>query len=192
MFYIWIDTQIRPGVAQVAGARVRNLATMSINEAVLDVLSREGVGYDDLITFERDGSGEIRALRTNMAGVNALKAEVSAEVLRRVESINRSDLAIPIGNLSSNRLLMGRGPRIGVRIVPIGAVTADLENNFSAAGINQTQHQIVMNLDFHMGVLTMSQNTDVTVRAQVVIAETIIVGKVPDAYAGFGDVFRQG
>jgi len=189
LIYIWVDTQIRPGVIQVADARVRNLTTMAINDAILDVLSRESVGYNDLITFERDGNGEIRALLTNMAGVNTLKTEVSAEALRRVEGINLSDLAIPLGNLTNVRLLMGRGPRIGVRIVPVGALTADLENEFSSAGINQTRHQIFMSLNFHMTVLTMAQSIDVTIDSRVMIAETIIVGNVPDMYADIGRVF---
>ena len=184
--YIWTDTKIRPVVQQLANARVHNLASVAANNAINDVLARQSVQYNDLISLEKDINGEIRALQTNMAKINTLKTEVCTEVLHRVDTINRSDLSIAIGSITNSKLLAGRGPRISVRLVPVGAVDARFENVFSAAGINQTRHQIIMYITVNMSVLTMAQSVDMSVSSQMVIAETIIVGDVPNTYASFG------
>jgi len=94
-------------------------------------------------------------------------------------------LRIAMGSITRSKLLAGRGPKINVRLVPIGAVDARFENVFTAAGINQTHHQIVMYITVDMSVLTMAQSADMNVTAQMVIAETVIVGDVPNTYAQF-------
>ena len=178
-FWIWTDTRLRPAALTLAEARVRNIATEAINDAILSVIERESVDYATLVIFDRDSNGEIQALQTNMVSINRLKTEVSNEVLLHITNINRSELQIPMGNLTENPLLFGRGPNVNVRIVPVGSVTADFENVFSTAGINQTRHQIFANITIRMNILTMSRSEEIIVTANMVIAETVIVGNVP-------------
>jgi len=182
-FYIWIETQIRPIVQELANSRVRNLASTAINGAMADVLARENVDYNDLITLEKDANGSITAIKTNMIAVNRLKTEVCTAVLHKIQQIKRSDLSVPLGNVFKNEMMSGRGPDITVRLVPHGSAIANFQNVFSEAGINQTRHQIVMDIEIEMGILTVGRSLDITLDSQIVVAETIIVGDVPKAYA---------
>ena len=187
LFYIWTDTKIKPIVEQMAVTRVHYLAGQSINEAINDVMSEEAFAYGDLIFFEKDIEGRISAIKTNVAGINKLKANISRQVLDRIENIESSELRVPIGSVFRNDLLTGRGPSIQVRLIPIGSVNVHLENVFTSAGINQTRHQIIMVIRVDMGVAAWGNTVETQVTSDVVVAETVIVGNVPDFYSSIGD-----
>jgi sporulation protein YunB len=187
LFYIWTDSKISPIVAQMAVTRVHYLAGQSVNEAINDVMVQKALDYGDLILFERDVEGRVSAIKTNVTGINKLKTDVSRQVLDRIENIEKSELSIPFGSIFRNDLLMARGPRVQVRLIPIGSVYANLENIFTAAGINQTRHQIVMIIRVDMSVAAWGNNVETHVISEVVVAETIIVGSVPEYYLNIGD-----
>jgi len=183
----WVQTHLRPIISHMAEVRVEYLAVKAMNEAVNRKIIQDNVGYDSLIYFEKDIYGQITALKTNMIGVNRLKTEIVEDVLASLSKISHSELAIPLGNLTGADILSGRGPRIPIRIVPLGVVEANFSNEFGSAGINQTRHQIMMEIHVDVSVLFPGYSADKKVTTQVCVAETVIVGNVPDSYLNFGD-----
>ncbi|MDR0381729.1 MAG: sporulation protein YunB, partial [Oscillospiraceae bacterium] len=184
--FVWAEAKIRPYAAQMALSRVHILATGEINRAVDDIVSMENLQYGDLVYFEKNVTGQITALKTDMAKVNHLKAAVTQRVLDRLRSTDTEELSIPLGNIINGDLLSGRGPSIPVRIVPVGMVDSGFLSSFTSAGINQTRHQIIMRIDVTIGVLLPGVQEETHVEAQVNIAETILVGSVPESYLQFG------
>ncbi|MDR1158275.1 MAG: sporulation protein YunB [Oscillospiraceae bacterium] len=184
--FVWAEAKIRPYTAQMALSRVHTLATGEINRAVDDIISAENLQYGDLIYFEKDVTGQITALKTDMVKINRLKAAVTQRVLDRLRSTDTEELSIPLGNIINGDLLSGRGPSIPVRIVPVGMVDSGFLSSFTSAGINQTRHQIIMRIDVTIGVLLPGVQEETHVEAQVNIAETILVGSVPESYLQFG------
>jgi sporulation protein YunB len=171
----------------MATVRVDYLATKAINEAITETIERDGVSYDSIVIFEKDIYGQITALKTNMLTVNRFKANVTNEVLDAVESIGAPDLGIPVGNVINGDLFSGRGPEIPIRILPLGTASADFQNVFTAAGINQTRHEIMMEVTVNISVLMPGYSAETAVKVQVAVAETVIVGDVPETYANFED-----
>jgi sporulation protein YunB len=171
---------IRPIMAEMARVRVNRLASQVINQAITEKIS--GISYNDLVVFEKDIYGQITALKTDTVTVNRFRSEIAAAVLNALEKADTSGIAIPVGNLINGDLFGGRGPRIPLKIVPLGTVSAQLGNQFSDAGINQTRHQIMMDVAVSITVLLPGYNVDTEVTAQVSVAETVIVGEVPDSY----------
>ena len=188
------ENHLRPMIAQLARVRVDYLATSAVNDAIMDKITSANVDYGSLVHFEKDIYGNITALKTDIVSVNRLKADIMSDVLERLEHIGTSELAIPLGNVINGELFSGRGPKIPVRIVPLGTVTAGFSNVFTAAGINQTRHQIIMDVEVEISVLLPGYAESVTVKTQVNIAETVIVGAVPESYTHFeeaGDIFSR-
>ena len=183
IFIMLAQSRMRPQVEQLAGSRAHYLAAQAINEAVTEAIARMEITYDDLIHFEKDDAGRITALKTDMVMANRVKAGIHAATLQKIEGLSKSDIQIPIGNLLDSDLFAGRGPSIKVRLVPVGIVDVAFSNQFSEAGINQTRHQILMDIKTELGVLLPGSSVTQSVSTQVCIAETIIVGAVPDAYA---------
>ena len=188
----FVNRHLRPTMIQVARVTVDQHASRVINDAITRRISEEEVSYGNLVFFEKDLQGRITALETNIVAINRLKVGITEDVLAELEKTDTSRLSIPLGNLLGSDFLSGRGPGIGFRIVPLGTVETSFSNEFTAAGINQTRHQIMINLTIDISVLLPGYTDSTQVTTQVCIAETVIVGEVPDRYFSAGDLFGWG
>ena len=177
---IFATIQMRPILVSLATTRVSNMVNRIVSEAVSG-----NITYSDLITFEKDNEGRITAIYSNMAAFNRLQSNILDIILVRIDQVSARDLSIPVGSLTGSVLLAGRGPRISVRMESVGSSSANFENEFTSAGINQTKHQIVLNIDVAVSILLPGFSAATTVSNAVTVAETVIVGSVPDTYTYF-------
>lgn len=178
-------TQMRPILTSLATTQVSNMVNRIVSEAVDEAIDSGNITYSDLITFEKDNEGRITAIYSNMAAFNRLQSNILDIILARIDQVSARELSIPVGSLSGSVLLAGRGPRISVRMESVGSSSANFENEFTSAGINQTKHQIVLNIDVAVSILLPGFSTATTVSNSVTVAETVIVGSVPDTYTYF-------
>ena len=177
-----MDEKLSPVVQNVAGYRLRVFATKTINDAVTEELEREDISYASLVTISRDKDGAVTDIQTDVLRVNRLQAGVTEKIVQTLDEPQSRELSIALGSLTGLQMLAGRGPMVRFHITPLGAVETRIENQFESAGINQTLHRIML-------VVTMdaaASNSLCRVPAQVVtsvcIAETVIVGEIPQAY----------
>jgi len=188
-----LETRLRPAVAAMAETRARNIATREIHLTVIEKLSgvdgSAAISYNDIVEIDQSESGSIEAIRTNIQLVNLLQSELMVRINERIWQISAHDISIPAGNLSGLQILMGRGPNIPIRLVPVGDAEVEMLHNFTSAGINQTRHQILLEITTNIEILIPTGNTYVQVITQIPVAETIIVGSVPDTYMNVGGNF---
>ena len=144
---LFATTQMRPLLTSLATTRVSNTVNRIVSEAVDEAIESGNISYSDLITFEKDKDGRITAIYSNMAAFNRLQSKILDIILARIDQVSARELSIPLGSLTGSVLLAGRGPRISVRMESVGSSSARFENEFTSAGINQTKHQIVLNID---------------------------------------------
>ena len=159
--------------------------------AVNDTVSSGEIQYDSLIHFEKDNEGRITALETDMAEFNRIQAQIVSDVLARMSEVSTTELAIPLGTLSGVTLLAGRGPSIRIRMQFVGSSTARFENEFTEAGINQTKHRIMLTVDVSVSILLPGVKAYTKVSNTFSVAETIIVGTVPDSYVHFNGSYEE-
>ena len=178
-------TQMKSMLTRMATSRVTNTVNQIVLESVNMAVDSGQFEYDRMISFEKDNEGRITAVKSNMPEFNRLQSYILREVLDRIDHVSSRDLSIPLGSLSGSALLAGRGPRITVRMESVGASTARLENEFVSAGINQTKHQVRLNIDVSVSILLPGFSTATKVSNSVVVAETVIVGSVPETYTNF-------
>ena len=176
---------MRPIIVSLATARVSNAVNRIVVDAVRDAIDSGRVDYNVLIHLEKDETGRVAALESNMAAFNRLRSQIADEILRRLSEVSTSELSIPVGTLTGSTLLAGRGPCIRVRMQAVGSASAAFRNQFTAAGINQTRHQIFLDVDVYMSILLPGMKTSTRVSNEIAVAETVIVGGVPDTYTYF-------
>ena len=184
-FYMFslFETRMKPAIDTIAQTRARNIAVREINLAVAEKLAfGNEVSYNDLIEVDKSADGSVEAIRTNIQLVNLLKAELMLLINERIWHIETQEISIPVGNLSGMQLLAGRGPEIPIRLIPAGDAEVEMLHNFTSAGINQTKHQISLDIRTNVEIIMPTGNTSVQVATQIPIAETIIVGSVPTTY----------
>lgn len=177
--------QMRPLLASLATTKVSNTVTRIVSEAVYQAIEDGEIRYDGLVTFEKDETGRITAVRSNMAAFNHLQADILDTILTRIDQVSARELSIPVGTLTGFSLLAGRGPRISVRMESVGSSEANFHNEFVSAGINQTKHQIILTVDVSVSILLPGFTTATKVSNSFIVAETVIVGSVPDTYTYF-------
>lgn len=182
---IYGSIQMRPILERMAVTRVSNTVNRIVSEAVNEAITNGTISYDRLISFEKDTEGHITAVHSNMAAFNQLQAEILDIVLARIEQVSARELSIPIGSLTGTPLLAGRGPRIRMRMESIGSSSAEFQNQFETGGINQTRHQIILEINVSVSILLPGFTTATKVSSAVTVAETVIVGAVPETYTYF-------
>lgn len=181
-----VSSQLRPLLENLAVTRASNAVNRIVMEAVDEAIQNGSISYEQLISFEKDGNGAIAAVHSNMAACNRLQAEILDIILERISQVSARELSIPIGTLSGFSLLAGRGPRITVRMESLGSSSAKFKNEFYSAGINQTNHRIILYIDVSISILLPGFTTATKVSNAVTVAETVIVGNVPETYTYFG------
>ena len=182
---VYATAQLRPLLESMATTRVSNTVNRIVFEAVNEAIESGEITYDQLISFEKDNDGRITAVHSNLAACNRLQVEILDIILARIDQVSARELSIPVGSLTGSALLAGRGPRIKVRMESVGSSSARFENEFSSAGINQTNHRIVLHIDVSVAILLPGFTTATEVSNAVTVAETVIVGTVPDTYTYF-------
>lgn len=173
-------------IRELAQTQVVNTTSDLINDAIDRQIEDGKIQYDRMVYFEKDLDGKITALKTNMSEVNRLKTDILNLINDEILSLSTEDLGIPVGSLILPEFLAGRGPDIPVEILSIRNSDASFTSHFSEAGINQTLQQINMHVSVDVTVLVLGQTDSFTVTSQVIVAETIIVGDVPDTYLKTG------
>ena len=173
----------------LAQTQVQNSTSDLINDAIDTQIASGDIQYDRIVYFEKDLNGRITALKTNMSEVNRLKTSILNTINDEILAMDTADLGIPIGSMFLPELLAGKGPAIPVEIIAIRNSEATFSSNFSEAGINQTLQQLVMQISVDVSVLVLGDTSSFTVTSQVVVAETIIVGDVPETFLQTGGLY---
>ena len=169
-------------IRALAQTQVTNTTSDLINDAIDRQIEDGTIQYDRMVYFEKDLEGRITALKTNLSEVNRLKTNILNLINDEILALSTDDLGVPLGNLFLPEFLSGRGPEIPVQILSIRNSDASFSSNFSQAGINQTLQQMNMHVSVDVTVLVLGQTNSFTVSSQVIVAETIIVGDVPNTY----------
>lgn len=184
--YFAFRSQYYDLITGIARTRVTNATSDLINDGVSRQIAAGDISYENIVYFEKNISGEITALKTNIAQINLLKTETLNFVNDTLLDTDQFEIGVPLGSLILPELLSGRGPQIPVQILSIRNSDAAFYSNFQDAGINQTLHQLKMTVLVDVTMLVLGKTVDFTVSTDVVVAETVIVGQVPDTFLQAG------
>ena len=176
----------RAVIRDLAETQVKNTTSDLTNDAIARQIASGDIRYDRIVYFEKDLNGGITALKTNMSEVNRLKTDILNGINDEILALDNSDIGIPVGSLILPEFLSGKGPAIPVHILSIRNSDAVFTSHFTQAGINQTLHQLIMEVSIDIAVLVLGSTSSFTVTSEVVVAETVIVGDVPQTYLQTG------
>lgn len=169
---------------QIAVSDACDIMTMQTNAAIAEVLQEGDFDADWFVKFEKNDAGEVTAISSNMGHINALSAALLDRVVGVTEN-RKLTVSIPAGNLTGLSLLMGRGPGVPVEILALTSSRVEFQNNIVTAGINQTKHQISLRVIVDIDVLVPWGTESAQVSTEVLIADTVVVGQVPETYLNY-------
>lgn len=180
---ILLEWRLAPVIQTMSRNQANAAAVRAVNQAVSQELQDHSEQYAALIQLHQDSSGMVMAVETDVAAVDLLKSEMSQKILDALENSRQNSFSIPVGTLLGGSWLSGRGPEISFRLVPSRSIQLDIDGSFTSAGINQTRHLLRMTVNLEVEAVGPGLSAKTQVDCSYLLADTIIVGNVPNAYA---------
>ena len=152
------------------------------NDAILMVLEENSITYDDIVRLETNDEGYVRSLEIDIYEVNRLKSLISNKTANLVDSKEHYKVAIPVGTFLGNTYTQGLGPKCNFNMHLTSTAFVDFTHEFRSAGINQALHIIRVKIDIKGTFVMAGYTKSINVSTSAIAAQTVIVGKTPDAF----------
>ena len=175
-----LSVNMRPAMAALAIARIRSVAARAMNDAILESMGDE-TNYARLIQVH-ESSERVYMLQANTHKMNILAADCAEAAQERISQMGDQGISIPIGTITGISFLAGKGPSLKVTFSPAGSVQSEFNSEFVSSGINQTLYRVNLLLTASVRLVMPGVSETIFVRAEAAIAESIIVGDVPEVY----------
>jgi len=181
---IMMERNFKPLVFSLAEARSASMASQVLYGALAEAIE-DGISYHDLMSVHMDDRGQVALLSANTMAMNRLADRAGQAALRRLGDMSSERVSVPLGAALGMTILAGSGPDIPVSIVPIGSVATEFATEFEACGINQTRHKVYLQLTASIRIVIPTGAKTTQVSANMLVAESIIVGSVPEGFVGY-------
>ena len=180
--FVLLDIPIRPVVRENAKYIVKNEVTLMINECVAYYLQENNIAYTDLITLSLNDKKEVTAVGTNTIAVNKLKTEITNAIANELKDSRGEKIRVSLGNLFDSYVLDYIGIEFQVKLTDYGFIETDILSSFKSSGINQTIHRINLKIKVEINVNIGTLYQTETVETEILLAETVLLGNVPEMY----------
>lgn len=189
--FVYIDISLRPLIRKYARSQVEILLNNAVSKSMSNVLKKEKFTYSDLSVIERDSDGNVKSIEIDTLNMNRIVSEIVDDVQHNMINDENFSISVPLGTLTGSQYLVGRGPDIKVKTKISTPMFTDTESRFLEAGINQTLHQITLTIRSDIYILMPLYRAEELVSGTYIIAETVVVGDIPEAYTNVIDVSEE-
>lgn len=179
VFIYSLDKIITPTVITIANSEMRAKSMEIIQSVILSECSKS-FNYDDIIRADKDNDGNITILKADTLKMNKIASDVAVNSQKALKQLGEVGIKLPVGYIMQNNILAQFGPKVSVKMNPIGYIETKYESVFESAGINQTRHKIYVQVYAKLKVIIPMRSDEIEVKGEIPIAETIIVGKTPN------------
>lgn len=171
---------IMPIFNSICLEKARSIATLITNEETTKVL--QNYEYFDFIMIHKDDDGNILMLEANMKNINQVIATIANQIQIKIDAIEQENIGINLGSFTGIHFLIGRGIKIPIRVITAGNVKTTVKSELISQGINQTLHRLYLEIECEISVLTPFNSMQESITNQLILAENVIVGNIPNNY----------
>lgn len=178
IFIYAFDRIVIPTVIIVAESEIKAKVSEIVSTNAL-LIYKEDFNYDELVKIEKDADGYITMVRTDTLKMNSIASSVALKSQKDIANIGSMGIKLPMGYITKNNIMSYWGPKVTIKMEPVGYTKTSYDSRFESAGINQTRHKIYLNMESKVRIIIPLQSREVELKTEIPIIETIIVGKVP-------------
>lgn len=187
IFYLYCRYLAVPIVIRNTEAQIKSYATKSINYAIADTMN-QNISYGDLVNIVKDKNDNVAYIEANSVRINLLSKSMSKVVMSNFLEFAKIPIKVAVGSFSGISIFSGVGPKIAFNISPFGEVLCSFSSNFESAGINQTYHKLYLIISLKIYVVFPFRKLQVESESEVLLCETLIIGKIPEVYLNSGSL----
>ena len=163
-------------------------AIQEINNLMQDEVFSDPESYENMVILERDNENHVTALRTDVIAIGQIKARLVNGLFDRLEDLEQTTVEVPLGSVFAPRFFSGMGPVLDIGMAGLSQMEAEFISAFSSAGINQTRHNIIIEIHAGFRILTPFGGEDREIVSRYPVTDTVIVGTVPERYTYIDDL----
>lgn len=182
---VYFQRNVTKVLISISEATIRSITTVAVNDAIYYTLN-DAMRYEDLITVQRDGAGNITSITTDSLKINRIARDTAYLSQENLNKMSAEGIKVPIGALTGIEALAGFGRQINIKIIPISNVECRFVSKFTQAGINQTLHSLYLDVVSDISIIMPSKSTNLASTTEILICESVIAGKIPDTYLQAG------
>ena len=180
---------IQPIIEKNCKSMAKSVATKVSNIKATEVMAK--YEYNDILVISKDENGNINRVGTNVFTINKIISDIPVYIQEELEREENSSFKIPLGSFLGSKVFAGMGPKVNVKMKMVGDLDTDLRSEFTSAGINQTLHRIYLEIKCKVIILTPFETMEEEIANQVLIAEGVIVGDIPNAYYNLDGITKD-
>ena len=178
---LYLHYVVNPIIIDASEAKVRSLTQSAVESAVYDVIKDEYL-YSDLIEIIKDSNNDIQMISANAYKINLLSKEILNSAQNNLTTLGEQGIEIGIGTFTGITLFTDKGPKVSLKLSPIGTIYTRFHSEFTSAGINQTNHSIYLYVQTDVSLILPTDTKLISTTTEVLLTESIIQGKIPDTY----------
>ena len=171
---------IDPIFEAMCETKLKSVSTIITNQQSTIIMNK--YQYEEMYTIEKDAEGNVSVIKANVVPINNMISDLTENIQREFNDESKTQIHIPIGSLSGSYFFMGLGPDIPIKVSLLGTVDTEIKSEFISKGINQTLHRIYVEFYCNMRIASPLKNYDKSITNQVIVAEHVIVGTIPETY----------
>ena len=174
-----------PIIKTYCSAKINSITEQALNIAVSNVINTT-INYDNIMTINYTTNGDINYITANQYMINSISREIIKDAHERIKMLDDEYMLIPLGTLTGVALFSGRGTKVKLSASPVSIISSSFDSQFVSVGINNTLHKIYLDVIARVDVNLPIKKQTINVKQQVLLCESIIVGKVPSVYFNNG------
>lgn len=172
---------IGPNMEETARIKAAAIVSRTVNRSLAEELEKrkkEG----NLFTEQRNSKGELEMVQADSVKINLLMSQLAMNIQEEFSRSGRESFPVSFGTLIGSRVLSQSKPDMTITVVPLSVSSMDFRTEFETQGINQTKYKIYVILECRVKMLAPFSTEIFKVKNTVLVAETVILGTVPDSY----------
>lgn len=177
---IYFLKNLTPTIKIACQSRAKAIGVQVTEETVKELI--ENIEYESLMNITYNQQGKIIAINANIIELNKLSSQIAYKIQEKLNDLDKVSVRVPLTSIMGLNIFSGYGPDVNIRLVPMGNIETKFTTEFDSQGINQTKHTIYMNIQSIITVVAPFIGSSVKCNSTVTIAETIIIGDIPETY----------
>lgn len=203
----FFTTLIFKSYTHKASEKIISVAQIKLNEFMEGFLSKN-IGYkilnddvlEDILVINKNENGEILYVDYNLDkayfALDIVTKELN-ELITELENGNFTSnknvingpngmvIKMPLMIFSDNAFLASLGPSIYVPVNFVGAILTNIKSKITDYGLNNALVELYVTIKLNSNLITPVSTQDKTIEYDVLVASSVINGRVPEVYGGF-------
>lgn len=176
----YFDESIMIYAKKTASVKTSREIEALIRKTLIDDLDK------DVIFYEKDSDGRIISMSLDASLANNIMATTLEHLDEVMTNIDDDDLYVPIGYCFSDSVFFSYGPKVKLKLKPIGSYKVNILSNVSNVGINNSLVEIILEIKTEYQIMIPLRRENYEIITNIPLSTLIVQGEVPGLYYKVG------